>query len=100
MFFQHLDQEIKDKLQLFQNPEFKVADQALYEEAYFRLFNEALLFIAENNTTFNPDEISTDAPTSESFSQLFSYLIVIPNWESKLSKRLEFYLNNWLITKK
>lgn len=103
MVFGNLDTLIRSKLGLYTDIRSVQEDDALYEEAYNRLVEETLQFIAENNSSFSISQSTLPTQSSlQSLPQKMEALVkdleAIDDWEFRLTKRLTYYLNNWLLT--
>lgn len=105
MFTLHLDQQIRQKLGLFQGLRSQEADEKLYMEAYERLFDEMLRFVADN-APHSAIRKGMQTPPGETFEETWAnkfvalkgFLSEIPNWELRLYQRLTHYLNNWVVS--
>jgi hypothetical protein len=97
----YIDEQIKSKLGLFTDFRSQEDDQKLYDEAQTLLLAEVIQFIQQNqgnNLDISKlDDIISCNNISEALSKVTQELVLIPDWEFRLSKRLTFFLNNWMI---
>ena len=97
-----LDEAIKSKFRLFSGVRSQEEDQKIYDKVNDLCFDEMTSFLSENLNAEDQTKLLTELDSQNTDDDktkvLQSYLSKIENYRFKLDKRLDYFLNNLLLS--